>query len=193
MKVGTGTVYAVRGVLALLAGVLLLLLPSASLPLVTLLGAYFLLEGTAAIIFGGGRTETGKTRWYLLSGGVIDLCWAALIFIVAGMFGFFFPQVRIVLVFYVVFSRTILIGLFELLAGLLRREGGAVSLRLATGALSIVFGLAMIYLYRERSLAFVVPLGVYYTLLGIVLLVVSLIVSTATRGLLSGERESRRT
>ena len=87
MKIGTGTTYTIRGVLAILTGGLLLLLlfPSLTLlQLAILLTAYFLLEGLVAFIVGLNQTETGRTRWYLMGGGVLNLCWAALTFLAGG-------------------------------------------------------------------------------------------------------------
>jgi hypothetical protein len=59
-----------------------------------------------------------------------------------------------------------MIGLPELLAGIFRRQAGAVFLRMAIGLVSIVCGLTCMFLYAHPVSQLLRSFGVYFIVLG---------------------------
>lgn len=186
MKLQTGTTYLIRGIVAILCGVILLSSPGAGLfNLALIFTAYFLLEGLVAFIAGAGKTEAGGTRWPMMAGALINLCAAVVVFLFVGLWGIFFPRITPVLLVLIFSSRIILIGLIETAAAILRRKAGAPYLRAALGAGSVLFGLVLVYLQDEGVFTFVRPIGAFCLVFGILFVFVSFKVGAAMRALAS--------
>ena len=118
-----------------------------------------------------------------MGGGIISLCWAVLTFTIGGVLSTIFPRISEVLLLYLVFSRAFLIGFFEVLAAVVRREAGAVALRLTMGVVSVVFAIVMIATNIETSspLTLLRPFAIFCVIIGITLLLVSFAVRSQLR------------
>jgi uncharacterized membrane protein HdeD (DUF308 family) len=117
---GKWWVVALRGVLAIVFGVIALVYPGATLlSLALVFGAYALLDGVFAIFaaFGYGRREA---VWYVLEG---------ILGVAVGIATFFYPTITAQALVYLVGFWAIMTGIFEIVAGLT-----AAFARLAVGA-----------------------------------------------------------
>jgi uncharacterized membrane protein HdeD (DUF308 family) len=178
MRLAVETTYLIRGILAILCGLIFLFWSARDgAPTGLVFLTYFFLEGVAALVFG----VEGGARWYLLGGSVVNLVAAGLIFVFVTLLSMVFPGTTTILLLYIVCSRIVLIGLLELLAGVFRRQAAAAYLRAAIGALSVVFGLVLVSRNGKDLHDAVRALGIYFVALGVALAVVSLRARAAAR------------
>ncbi len=151
---------ALRGVAAVLFGILAVLLPGTALTaLIYVFGAYALVDGVFAFI--AGIRGSGR-RWVLLSEGLLG--------IVAGLLALIFPGLTIEVLLYLIGTWAILIGLLEILAGVsLRREIEGEWTLVLGGIVSVVFGVLLEVLPRVILLSVVWAVGVYALIFGVAL------------------------
>lgn len=166
---------AIRGIAAIIFGVLTLLLPGITLAaLILLFGAYALVDGVFALVAAArGRDET-QPWWALVIEGVLSIA--------AGIVTFAWPGLTTLVLFYVIGSWAIITGVLEIVAAVrLRKEmKGEVWLALS-GALSIAFGL-LVYLFPVAgALALVLWTGAYAIVFGALLVGLSLRLRNARR------------
>lgn len=158
----------VRGVAAIIFGVLAFVWPGITLlALVLLFGAYALVDGATALmlVLKGHRPE-GAGVWMLVLVGVAGIA--------AGIVTFFWPGITAVALLIVVAAWAIAHGIFELLAAVrLRKEIEHEWLLGLAGVVSIIFGLALIVQPNVGLLALVWLVGVYAVVLGILYIVLS--------------------
>src|SRR5438105_2283748 len=109
-------VLAVRGLLAILFGIIVFLQPGISLEvLVLFLGAYLLIDGISAVITALRHSNATERWWVLLLEGVMG--------IIAGVLTLIWPQITAFVVLYVVAAWAITTGIFEIIAAIrLRKE-----------------------------------------------------------------------
>jgi uncharacterized membrane protein HdeD (DUF308 family) len=152
---------ALRGVGAVLFGILAVLLPGiALLALVFAFGAYALVDGVLALV--AGIRGSGR-RWVLLAEGLLG--------IVAGLLALVLPSVTIEVLLYLIAAWAIFIGLLELLAAIwLRREMEGEWTLILGGILSIIAGVSLAVLPRVILLSVVWVVGVYALIFGVVLI-----------------------
>ncbi len=133
------TVMVIRGLLALIFGVLILTLPPAAIvsSVIMLFGIFAIIDGTFAIVGSLAGHEAFEDWWLILLIGVLS--------ILIGVFTFAHPRmVAAVLVLYVGF-RAILQGVLEIaFAVRLRNSIQGEWLYILSGAISMLFGLVMI-------------------------------------------------
>jgi uncharacterized membrane protein HdeD (DUF308 family) len=133
------TVMVIRGLLALIFGVLILTLPPAAIvsSVIMLFGIFAIVDGTFAIVGSLAGHEAFEDWWLILIVGVLS--------ILIGVFTFAHPRmVAAVLVLYVGF-RAILQGVLEMaFAVRLRNSIHGEWLYILSGAISMLFGLVMI-------------------------------------------------
>ena len=99
---------AVRGLVAVLFGLLTFLLPGITLiTLVLLFGAYALVDGIFNVI---GFFSTVSHHWALLIGGVIG--------VIAGVLTFAWPAITALVLPYVIAFWAMFTGIFEIVAGI---------------------------------------------------------------------------
>lgn len=160
-------VLALRGVLALLFGVLALLLPGPTvLSLVLLFAAYALLAGIVYLA-GAARNRRHATGahapdwWLLLGFGVVS--------IVAGVLAVLRPGLAALALVLIIGVNALITGILDIvLAVRLRSHGRAgVWLLLASGIASIIFGTILVVLPTVGALALVWLIGVYAIVAGI--------------------------
>jgi uncharacterized membrane protein HdeD (DUF308 family) len=152
---------ALRGLVAVLFGLLTFFLPGITLvTLVLLFGAYALVDGVFNLI---AFFRVASHQWALLIEGVIG--------IIAGILTFAWPAITAIVLLYVVAFWAILTGIFEILAGIrLRKVITNEWLLLVMGILSFLFGLLILFAPGAGALAIVLWIGAYALVFGIFLL-----------------------
>ena len=167
-------VLAMRGVAAVIFGVLALLVPGITLlVLVTFFGAYALVDGILAIIHALQHRDEDRHWWVLLLEGLTGVA--------IGILTFLLPGLTLITLFYLIAAWALVTGVLEIIMAIrLRREihnewslalagvisvilaillmvnpvAGIFSLVIAVGIYAIVFGALMLFLaFRARGAA----------------------------------------
>jgi uncharacterized membrane protein HdeD (DUF308 family) len=157
---------AVRGVLAIIFGIVAFLLPGATvLSLVLLFSAYMLVDGIFAIV-SAVRAARGRRRWgMLLLEGVVD--------IFTGAVAFLWPSLTAVVFVLLVGAWAIVSGALMFASAFrLRRRYGRLWLALG-GLASLIFGVLLIAAPLLGAVVLTWWLGAYALVFGIVLLVLA--------------------
>lgn len=157
-------VLAIRGGLAVLFGILALVVPGAALTaLVTLFGAYALVDGIFALLTAARFTHTDERWGLLILEGVVG--------VVAGIVTFVHPAATAVALIYLVAIWAILTGVLEIAAALRLRK--IIAGEWALGALGVVSLLLGIGLLADPGAGLVVLamiIGIYALIFGLGLL-----------------------
>jgi uncharacterized membrane protein HdeD (DUF308 family) len=168
-------VLALRGLAAIVFGVLAFVLPGITLwALVILFGAYMLVDGIFAIVT-SVRVAGREARWWLLLiEGVLG--------VLAGLVAAFWPGLTALALLYFVAAWAIVTGILEIVGAIrLRQEiEGEWALGLS-GALSVLFGVLLIVIPAPAGLLSLVWLiGAYALAFGVLLLVLAFRVRSAS-------------
>jgi uncharacterized membrane protein HdeD (DUF308 family) len=152
---------ALRGLVAILFGLLTFFLPGITLvTLVLLFGAYALVDGVFNVI---AFFRDVAHHWALLIEGVVG--------IIAGVLTFSWPAITALALLFLIAFWAILTGIFEIVAGIrLRKTITGEWLLLAMGVLSLLFGLLILFAPGAGALAIVLWIGAYALVFGIFLL-----------------------
>ena len=152
---------ALRGLAAVLFGLLTFFVPGITLvTLVLLFGIYALMDGFFNVI---AFFRVPAHHWALLLEGVIG--------IIAGILTFVWPAITAIVLLYVIAFWAIFTGVFEIIAGIrLRKVITNEWLLLALGVLSLLFGILILFAPGAGALAIVLWIGAYACLFGIALL-----------------------
>jgi uncharacterized membrane protein HdeD (DUF308 family) len=152
---------ALRGLFAVLFGVMALVWPGITLEvLVWLYGAYALADGIFAVI--AALSGAGET-WLLLLEGVVGIA--------AGVVTFLWPGITALILLFLIAGWAIVTGIFEIMAALrLRRTIRGEFWLVLSGILSVLFGLFLAIWPGEGALAVVWVIGLYAILFGVTLL-----------------------
>jgi len=160
-------VVALRGVIAILFGIALIIAPPLVITtMVLFFGAYAFVDGIAAIIT-AFQNRTAKRWWLLLLEGILG--------VVAGVLVFLYPAFATVsavfFVLYIVAFWAIFTGITEIMQAIeLRKEiEGEFWLALG-GALSVIFGVFLILAPGSGILALITIVAAYSIVFGIFLL-----------------------
>jgi len=161
---GSWWVMVLRGIAAILFGVLAFVWPHITLTaLVFLFGAYALVDGVFSII-AGIKTHAENKRWWLL-------LILGLVSIAAGVYAFLMPAITAFILLILIASWAIVTGAFEIAAAIqLRKYISGEWLLVLGGIVSILFGAALLYNPAAGALAVVWLIGVYAVVFGILLL-----------------------
>jgi uncharacterized membrane protein HdeD (DUF308 family) len=153
-----------RGILAILFGVLAFVWPHITLTaLVFLFGAYALVDGVFSIIAGIKTHAENKRWWLLLIGGALGIA--------AGAYAFIVPAMTALILLILIASWAIVTGAFEVAAAIqLRKHIRGEWLLALSGIISVLFGAALLYNPVAGALAVVWLIGAYAILDGILLL-----------------------
>lgn len=156
---------ALRGLIALIFGLLTLIWPGISvIVLVTLFAAYVFVDGIFAIILALRRAHEGRGHWWAL---LIE----GLAGIAAGVLTFFWPGITAIILLYLIAAWAIVTGIFEIATAIrLRKEISGEWLLVLGGVLSILFGFALIVMPAAGFLAVIWLIAVYAILFGIILI-----------------------
>ena len=155
---------ALRGVFALIFGVLALTRPGLTLSvLVIFWGAYALIDGVIALVAGFRMGDNGKPLWSLIFIGLLGIG--------AGVVTFFWPGVTALTLILIIGAWAIAIGIFQIVAAVrLRRYIRGEWLHALSGVLSIVFGLAVVWRPGAGAIALAWLIGWFAILFGVLLI-----------------------
>jgi uncharacterized membrane protein HdeD (DUF308 family) len=159
---------ALRGVAALIFGLLTLFYPLITLAtLVLLFGAYALVDGVFAVGAAVASRRGEPHRGWLLIGGIAGIA--------LGILTFAQPHITALILLYFVAWWAIVIGGSQIAAGIrMRKVITGEWLLILAGALSILFGLLLLVRPGAGALAVAVWIGAYATVLGVVLIALAL-------------------
>ncbi|MGZ4539205.1 MAG: HdeD family acid-resistance protein [Blastococcus sp.] len=150
----------VRGLLAVIFGVLVLAWPGITvLALAYVFAAYALVDGIGMIISGFGAR--GGRRWWYVLAGVVG--------VLAGLATAFWPGVTVLVLVLWAGAWAVVTGVLEIAAAV-RREGSSRWLLALVGVLSIVAGLFIFIWPGIGALALATVLGIYALAAGVSLL-----------------------
>jgi uncharacterized membrane protein HdeD (DUF308 family) len=157
--------FLLRGVVATLFGLGAFLWPGLTLlVLVTLFGAYALVDGVMALasLFG----ERHESWWAPLLEGIAGIG--------AGLIAFFWPGITAVSLIFVIAAWAIVTGIMEVIAAIrLRKEIAGEWMLILSGVLSVVFGLLLVARPGVGALSMVWIIGAYAIAFGVVLMVLA--------------------
>jgi uncharacterized membrane protein HdeD (DUF308 family) len=156
-------IMAVRGVAAIVFGVLTFIWPGASLfALVLLFGAYSVVDG--AFNIGAGISMRGEPRWgWLVFGGAISIA--------VGVLTFLWPGITAFALLMLIAAWALVTGVAEIAAAIrLRKHVRGEWLLALSGILSIAFGVLMFLFPGTGALAVVLWIGAYAVVFGVLLL-----------------------
>jgi uncharacterized membrane protein HdeD (DUF308 family) len=152
---------ALRGLVAVLFGLLTLSLPGITLiTLVLLFGAYALVDGVFNVI---ASFRVVSHHWAFLCEGIVG--------ILAGILTFAWPAITAIVLLYLIAFWAIVTGVFEIIAGIhLRKAITNEWLLVVMGVLSLLFGVLIMLAPGVGALAIVLWIGTYASVFGIFLL-----------------------
>lgn len=155
---------ALRGVCALIFGVLALALPGPTLGILVIFwGAYALVDGVVALMAGFRMGDDGKPLWSLILIGLLGIG--------AGVLTFFWPGLTALTLVLIIGSWAIAIGILQIVAAVrFRKHIHGEWLHALSGVLSVVFGLAMVWRPAAGAIALAWLIGWFAILFGVVLI-----------------------
>lgn len=157
-------VFALRGALAVLFGIMTVFLPGLTLAaLVLLFGSYAIIEGGFNVVSALRRRKDERLWWVLLLEGLVSIA--------AGVVTFVLPILSALALIYVIAAWAIVTGILELV-GAIRLRGrirGAVWLGLS-GVASLAFGVLVAIFPGAGALALVLWIGAFSLVFGALLI-----------------------
>jgi len=164
-----------RGIAAILFGLLALLAPGITLAaLVILFGAYALVDGIGAIILGIKDYGDREHWWATLIGGIVG--------VTAGLMTFAVPGITALALLFLIAAWAIVRGIFDILAAIRLRHAIEGEWLLAlVGALSVSFGVLMMLSPGAGALAVIWWIGAFAIAQGVTLVALSFRVREAVR------------
>jgi len=159
--------YAVRGVVAIIFGVVAFAQPVQALQaLVLVFGAYALVDGIFAIFAGIAASRYFDRWWAVLLEGVVG--------VVIGLLTFFWPNITALVLLYFIAAWALITGIFEIVAAIqLRRVITGEWALILSGLLSMVFGVLLFVFPAAGAVSMVWMIGVYAILFGITLIILA--------------------
>lgn len=156
-------VVALRGLFAIIFGILTFLRPGLTLEvLVLFFGAYVLMDGIFALI-AAWRNNTGVNHWWLLLEGIVSIA--------AGGLTFFWPGVTAIALVYLIAGWAVVTGVFEIMAAIeLRKTINNEWLLILGGLLSVLFGVLIAVNPGTGALTVAWLIGFYAITFGVMLL-----------------------
>ena len=150
----------VRGLLALVFGVLVLVWPGITiLALAFAFAAYVFVDGIGLIV--SGVEARGSRRWWYVLAGVVG--------VIAGVAAAFWPGVTVLVLVLWAGAWAVVTGVLEIAAAV-RGEGSGRWLMALAGVLSVVAGLLILIWPGIGALALATVLGIYALVAGVFLL-----------------------
>ena len=160
-------VFLIRGILAVLFGIMALIWPGITLTsLVLLFGAYALVEGIFSAIAGVSAYGENERWWAILLSGL-----AGILF---GILTFFWPGMTALILLYFIGAWAIVTGILEIVAAVqLRRVINNEWLLIIGGILSIIFGVLLFIFPGAGALGLVTLIGIYAIIFGVAQIVLA--------------------
>ena len=151
-----------RGIAGIIFGVLAFIWPGITLlTMVIFYGAYALMDGVFAIgaAFRGGNV---RSRWWLILIGVLGIA--------AGLLTFMWPGITALVLAFFIGIWSLIHGIFEIIGAIkIRKEIDNEWWLILSGALSVLFGLVMLFMPGTGALALVWVIGAYSIIFGALL------------------------
>lgn len=159
--------FALRGVLAILFGLVAIIWPDITLgALIILFGAYALVDGIFAIV--GAATNGRDGRW-------MPLIVVGLAGILVGLVTLIWPGLSALALIYVVAFWAIVIGLLQIVGAIqMRRQITNEVWLILSGVLSVLVGLYIAVFPGDGAVALVLLIGFYAILFGVLLIMLGL-------------------
>jgi uncharacterized membrane protein HdeD (DUF308 family) len=157
----------IRGIAAIVFGILAFLNPADALAaLVLLWGAYALVDGVFAVIAGIRGRESNRNWWVTVLEGVVG--------VIAGIAAFLFPALVAGALLYVIAAWAIITGVLEIMTAIqLRKEiEGEIWLGLS-GLASIVFGILLVVFPGAGILTLLWLVAAYAIIFGVVMIILA--------------------
>jgi uncharacterized membrane protein HdeD (DUF308 family) len=156
---------ALRGVLAIIFGLVALFFPGiALLAFITVFAVYAIIDGIIAVVEAIRERATANRWWWVLIEGILS--------ILAGIFAIVYPGVTALVLLYIVAAWAILTGIMEIVTAVTLREYLSREWALIiAGALSIVFGIILFVRPGLGLLSILWLVGVYSIIFGVLFIV----------------------
>lgn len=152
---------ALRGVAAIVFGLLAVLWPSVTaLALALLFGAYAFISGALHLAEGFSRGRSGRTRTALILTGLVGIAIAVVTL--------FWPDITALALAVLIGIWAITVGVLQIVAATLLPRGGLLAV---AGVLSVIAGVLVLLRPDEGAVAIARVIGVYAIIAGILLLV----------------------
>lgn len=158
---------ALRGLVAVIFGVLTIVNPAASLAvLVLFFGAYAMVDGIFAII-AGASAPSGSRRWgWLIAGGILG--------ILVGIATLFMPQVTAFVLTIWIAVWAILVGIAQIASAIrLRKEIEGEFWLILGGAVAVLFGIWALISPLAGAFAITFGIGFFAIIYGVTMIVVA--------------------
>lgn len=155
----------IRGILAVIFGILALVNPAATLAvLVLIFGAYYLVDGIFSIIT-SLTAPKGYRGWvWLLISGVAG--------VIIGLLTFLMPGVTALVLLYYIVAWLMVTGVMQIIAGVrLRKEITGEFFLILGGILSVLLGLYLLMNPGPGALAVVWIIGLYAIVFGVTMII----------------------
>lgn len=158
----------VRGIAAILFGILAMVAPGFGLlTLLILWGTYALVDGVFNLILAARGARAGRRWGWLLFEGIVSIA--------AGVLTFVWPGITALVLLTVIAVWAVMTGVAEIAAAIrLRRQISGEWWLVTSGILSIVFGVLMFVFPGAGTLALVWMIGAYAIVFGALLIGLSL-------------------
>jgi len=166
---------ALRGLAAVIFGVITLVAPALSLvALVLVFGAYAIVDGILAIAAGVGTPASYGHRWTLVIEGVIGVA--------IGVATFVWPGLTALGLLYFIAAWALLTGFAEVATAIrLRRAVTGEWALIAAGVLSIIFGLLVAIFPGTGALAVLWLIGAYALVFGVLMIALAVRLRSSQR------------
>ncbi len=153
--------FAIRGVAAVIFGILALIWPGQALQaLVLVFGAYALVDGIFAVTAGIASRRYFDRWWAVLLEGIVG--------IVVGLLTFFYPNITALVLVYFIAAWALITGIFEIVAAIqLRRVITGEWMLILGGVLSILFSILLFVFPGAGAVSLVWMIGIYAIVFGI--------------------------
>ena len=160
-------VVALRGVFAIIFGVLAIIWPGLTLlVLITLFGAYALVDGIFAVIAGIASYGRNERWWAVLLEGIAG--------IILGVLTFLWPGTTALVLVYFIAAWALITGVFEIAAAIrLRKEIEGEWMMVLSGIASIILGLFLFVAPGAGALGLTWAIGAYAIVWGILLIILA--------------------
>jgi uncharacterized membrane protein HdeD (DUF308 family) len=157
--------FALRGVIAIILGVVALVRPEQMLQaLVLVFGAFALVDGIFTVIAGVAARGSFERWWAVLLEGVAGM--------LIGVLTFIWPNITALVMVYFIAAWAIITGVFEIVAAIqLRRMITGEWGMILSGLLSMIFGVLLFVFPSAGAVSMVWMIGIYAILFGITLIV----------------------
>jgi uncharacterized membrane protein HdeD (DUF308 family) len=157
-----------RGIIAVLFGIAAFVWPGITIVfLISLFGAYALLDGIISVVIGIAQYGQNERWWGILLQGICGIA--------VGLMTFLWPQITGLILLYFIAGWAILTGLFQIMAAIrLRKVISGEWLLGLSGAISVLFGITLFIYPAAGALAVIWMIGIFAILNGLLLIFLSL-------------------